>query len=85
MDVRGLYGDALAAVEEARMHGYSQSAAVLAALDHLEGASRDEAVVIASVLAGWIASDLNPSSVKDLGGWVEAATAVLAGREVVAR
>ena len=78
-DPLGLWGDALAAVEEARRHGYSSSAAFQAAFDHLEGADRSEALLIASLLASWIACDLNPTnSVTDLEWWVEQAMAIVA-------
>lgn len=78
-DSDGLWGDALAAVEEARAYGYSSSAALQAAFDHLEDADRSQALLIASLLASWIACDLNPTtSVTNLGSWVEQATAVVA-------
>jgi hypothetical protein len=77
--VSGLYGDALAAIEEAVAHGYDTSAATWAAMDHLEGASREEAVFIASVLASWIATFLNPTVMPvDLPKWIESMAEVSA-------
>lgn len=79
MDVNGLFGDALAAVEEARLHGFSPSSAMWAAFDHLELADRDEAIMIASLLASWIATELNPTvEVTNLGEWLDLATTLLA-------
>jgi hypothetical protein len=74
-----LFGDCVAAVEEARTHGYSAEAAVQAALDHLVLADHAEAIVIASILAGLIATSLNPTVAStDLEQWVAAAAAVAA-------
>jgi hypothetical protein len=79
--MNGLLGDALAAVEEARLHGFSPGAAFVAAADHLELADRNEAILIASLLASWIACDLNPTThVTDLAGWLGDATALVARR-----
>ena len=79
----GLLGDALAAIEEARIHGYSPMAAMMAAADHLSLATREEAVLIASALAGWIATDLNPSvGTVDLEWWVDTATGIVAAGQV---
>ncbi len=72
-----LLGDALAAIEEARGHGFCVEAALLAALDHLQLADRAEAVQIAAVLAAWIACDLNPARRTDLAQWLDAAAAVV--------
>lgn len=81
MDANGLFGDALAAVEEARLHGYSPMAAMWAAIDHLELADRDEAIMIAGLLASWIACDLNPTvRVTDLADWLGQATEIVARR-----
>ncbi len=81
MDANGLYADALAAVEEARLHGYDPSAAMYAAIDHLEMADRDEAIMIAGLLASWIVWDLNPTvRAMDLGDWLDQATAIVARR-----
>lgn len=69
-----LFGDCVAVVEEARMHGYSVEAAVQAAVDHLVLADRVEAIAIASILAGLIATSLNPMVIStDLEHWVAAA------------
>lgn len=77
-----LLGDCLAAVEEARAHNYAVSAAIAAAQDHLELASRVEAIVIASILAGWIATDLNPTlSLTDLEKWVETVAAIVTQKD----
>lgn len=82
MDPIGLWSDALAAVEEARMHGYSAQAAFQAAFDHLEGADHTQALMVASLLASWIAVDLNPTvRVTNLGQWVEMATGLMARRQ----
>jgi hypothetical protein len=77
-----LLGDCVAAVEEARAHGYSVTSAVAAALDHLETATRTEAIVVAAILAGWIATDLNPTtSLTNLEDWVVNVTAMVAHPE----
>ncbi|PRY24054.1 hypothetical protein [Pseudosporangium ferrugineum] len=67
----GLVGDALAAVEEARLHGYSEGAALAAAVDHLEDATRDQAVIIAGVLATWLALQMRPTYSEDMPAWIE--------------
>jgi hypothetical protein len=77
-DVRGMYGDALAAIEEANAYGFDSSAAFWAAMDHLDGASQDQAVFIASVLASWIATFLNPTHKTDLPEWIREAAGVAA-------
>lgn len=79
----GLWADALAAVEEAQLHNFSSSSAFGAALAHLENASRDEALLIASLLASWIAFDLNRS----MHGMVSVTAAdwVTGGAELLAR
>lgn len=80
-DINGLFGDALAAVEEAQAHNYDPGAAMWAAFDHLELASRDEAIMIAGLLASWIACDLNPTvRVTDLADWLGQAMALVAKR-----
>lgn len=66
-----LYGDAIAAIEEARLHGYSLEAAIQAALDHLALADHAEAIVIAALLAGLIATTLNPTATQlNLAYWL---------------
>lgn len=81
LDMNGLLGDALAAIEEARLHGFSPGAAFVAAADHLEMADRHEAVLIAALLASWIACDLNPTThVTNLAEWLGDATALVSQR-----
>lgn len=72
--VLGVLGDALATLEEAQLYGFSTEAALNAALDHLELADRDEAVLIAGLLAAWIVVDLRPGGF-GLGDFLEHATA----------
>jgi hypothetical protein len=83
-DTLGLVGDALAAVEEARLHGYCGSAALMAAVDHLETATQAEAVAIAGVLAMWLATEMKPTLSIDLAMWVELTTKYLADRQAAA-
>lgn len=78
----GLLGDALAAIEEAQAHNYSSIAALNAAVDHLDLASRDEAITIAGVLAMWLACEMRPTVSTDLALWVELSTKYLADQQV---
>lgn len=74
-----LFGDCIAAVEEARAHGYSAEAAVQAAADHLVLADHVEAIAIASALAAMIATTLNPTTTStDLEQWIAMAAAIAA-------
>jgi hypothetical protein len=78
-DANGLFGDALAAIEEAQLHNYSANAALWAAVDHLELADRDEAILIAGLLASWIVTHQDPSTrVTDLSGWLGQVTSIVA-------
>ena len=71
----GLIGDVVATLEEAALHAYSTSAAVDAALSHLDGATVDQAKLIAAVLAAWLATDLDPSvKTTDLTWWLRLAS-----------
>jgi hypothetical protein len=79
----GLWADALAAVEEAQLHNFSSSSAFGAAFAHLENANREEALLIASLLASWIAFDLNRSMHQMVS--VTAADWVTHGAEILVR
>lgn len=77
----GYLEDALAAVEEALAHGYSAQAAMLAAVDHLQSADRNEAVAIAGLLAAWVATEMRPTMSTDLVEWVAVSTQYFAERQ----
>jgi hypothetical protein len=81
VDTLGLLEDAMAALEEAQAHNYSPAAALWAAFDHLELANRDQAIMIASVLAMWLSTEMRPSLAMDLAHWVQVSTEYLADRQ----
>lgn len=76
-EVAGMFAEAHATLEEAALHNYDFTAAFWAALDHLEGATADQAVMVAAVLAGWSATFLNPTAPwVGLSDWLENASSV---------
>ncbi len=77
----GFLGDAMATLEEAQAHNYAEQAAFLAAVDHLELADRNEAVMIAGLLAMWLATEMRPTLPLDLTQWVQVSTRYFADRQ----